>query len=114
MDGENGDVDQLFGIASGESCGTREEIGGIEITRSCGIVWRVELDENGDPLEDRYYSMKLAEMRTNERFIGLRNKMQYIQDSQSYWIDAIIVKDNGDQPQYVRLSPDTKVPGIKQ
>lgn len=77
MDGENGAADQLFGIASGQSCGTQVEIGGIVITSSCGIVWRVELDENGDPLEDRYFSMKLAEMRTNERFIGLRKQMQY-------------------------------------
>ena len=45
MDGEDGAADQLFGIASGKSCGTRLEIAGIVAVGSCGIIWRAELDE---------------------------------------------------------------------
>ena len=54
MEGNEG-ADQLFGAARGEACGKNEE-------DTCGLVWRVSLDSNGDPTED-YHSKRFM---TNE------------------------------------------------
>ena len=75
MEGKDG-VDQLFGAARGQAYGKYE--GGD----SCGLVWRVTLDNNGDPTGDYHNKLFYTNRPSpNEYIVALRNHMEYDEDA---------------------------------
>ena len=70
MEGNVG-ADQLFGTARGQGCGKN-------VQDTCGLVWRVTLDSNGDPTAD-YHSKRFHTTNdlSNEYIVALRNHMEY-------------------------------------
>ena len=75
----------LFGLARGEKCGEEEKKGDAA---ACGIVWRAELDTDGE-VTNVFRSKRIMSMKHDDYFVGMRDRMDYDANFGTYWIDAI-------------------------